>query len=193
VLLGLFGLAHALDIEILTGEPKLGSAGVGAALASFALLAADVVLPLPSSALMVANGALFGVVAGAALSFAGSMAAALLGFALGRRGSAVVARVVPPEARDRAATAFARRGSAAVILTRPVPVIAEATVILAGSAGMPLRKLAAAAAIGSLPPALVYALAGTVAAHSGSALIVIGVAVLLSAVALLVERRYAGA
>jgi uncharacterized membrane protein YdjX (TVP38/TMEM64 family) len=193
VLLALFGLAHALDIEILTGEPRLGSAGVGAALASFALLASDVVLPVPSSAVMVANGALFGVVGGAALSFAGSMAAALLGFALGRRGSAVVARVVPAEARTRAEAAFARRGTAAIILTRPVPVIAETTVILAGAAGMPLGKLAAAAAVGSLPPAVVYALAGSVAARSGDALLVIGVALALSAVALLVERRYAGA
>jgi uncharacterized membrane protein YdjX (TVP38/TMEM64 family) len=58
---------------------------------------------------------------------------------------------------------------------------------------MPLGKLAAAAAVGSLPPAVVYALAGSVAARSGDALLVIGVALALSAVALLVERRYAGA
>jgi len=55
-LLALFGLAHALDAPVLSDEsPDLGRAGAGAAAAGFALLAGDVVLPVPSSAVMVAN------------------------------------------------------------------------------------------------------------------------------------------
>src|SRR4051794_15661141 len=108
-MLALFGLAHALGVPVLSDEsPDLGPAGVGAAAASFALLVADVVLPVPSSGVMVADGALFGPVAGAALSLAGSEAAALAGYAIGRRGGALLERAVPPAGSGRAAKAIER-------------------------------------------------------------------------------------
>jgi len=164
LLLALFGLAQLLAIPLLSDEsPDLGRAGIGAGAASFALLAGDVLLPVPSAALMLLNGSLFGPFGGALLSFAGSETAALLGFALGRRSGPALERVTTAAARERAADLLARRGALAIVVTRPVPVLAETAAIVAGAAGMPLRTLAAAAAIGSLPPAVAYALAGAYA------------------------------
>ena len=128
--LGLFGLAGALDVSLLSdASAGLGRAGLGAALASFALLAGDAVLPVPASALMLLDGALFGPLAGALPSLAGAEAAALLGWAIGHRGGAPLRRAVRPAAAA-GVDAFVRRdGALAIVLTRPVPVLAETAAI----------------------------------------------------------------
>ena len=161
-------------------------------MASFALLAADVVLPVPSSALMILNGALFGLVPGAVLSLAGGVAAALLGATIGRRGGALLERAVAPDRRLRAAALVQRRGALAIMLTRPVPIVAETVAVLAGAAGMPLGRVAFAAALGSLVPAIAYAAAGAGAATAGRSLVVFGGVLGLSAAAWLVERSLHG-
>lgn len=191
LLLALYALAQLLEVPLLSEEsPRLGGAGLGAGAASFALLAGDVVLPVPSSALMFLNGSLFGPAAGAVLSLLGSEAAALLGYAIGRRGGRALERYVSPAARERAGRLVERRGAIAIVVTRPVPIIAETVAILAGAAGMPLPKLALAAAVGSLPPVLAYALAGAYAERFDASLVVFaGVLVLAGAVWMLERRR----
>ncbi|CAA9474467.1 MAG: hypothetical protein AVDCRST_MAG67-427 [uncultured Solirubrobacteraceae bacterium] len=194
VLLSLFGIAHALGVPLLSdASPGLGAAGPGAAAASFALLATDVLLPVPSSALMLLNGALFGWLGGTLLSLAGSEAAALLAWAIGRRGGRLLERGEQAGARARADAFVRRRGALAIIVTRPVPVLAETTAILAGAAGMPLRRLTAAAAVGSLPPALGYALAGAYAGRFDAGPIVLAGVLTLAAAFWLLDRRRAAA
>ncbi len=189
--LALFGLAHALDVPVLSEEtPSLGAAGAGAALAALALLVGDVVLPVPASGVMVVNGILFGAAAGAALSVVGSLGAAALGWWLGRRGGPLLARVVPGAERERAAALIARRGTFAVVLSRPVPVIAETVAIVAGAAGMPLRRLLGAALLGSLPPAVAYAVAGAATGRADAAVPVFVAVVALSVVVWLAGRRH---
>lgn len=191
LLLAFFGLAHLLEVPVLSEEhPDLGEAGLGAAAASFGLLAGDVVLPVPSSGVMIATGALFGPIGGAVLSLAGSEAAAVLGFMIGRRGGAMLERLVSPPHRVRAAAVLERRGAVAIVVTRPVPVIAETVAILAGATGMSFRRLAVAAAIGSLPPAVAYPLAGAIADRFGEAVVVFAGALLLSVVFWLADRQW---
>jgi uncharacterized membrane protein YdjX (TVP38/TMEM64 family) len=170
-LVALFALALALDVPVLTDErPSLGAAGPAAALAGVGLLVADVVLPVPSSGVMLANGALFGLVAGALLSLAGSVGAACFGWWLGRRGERAFGWLADESGRSRAARMLDRRGAVAIALSRPVPVLAETLSILAGATGMPLPRLLASALLGSVPPAIGYALAGAAAsgAHAGA-------------------------
>ena len=82
-----------------------------------------------------------------------------------------------------------RRGIAAVILTRPMPIVAETVAIVAGATRMRASTVALAAAAGSLPPAVVYALAGSLAADfAESALVFVGV-FLLAALACVAQRR----
>jgi uncharacterized membrane protein YdjX (TVP38/TMEM64 family) len=88
LLLVLFLVGEGTGVPLLKDRsPWLGSTGtLTAAIFGTGLLLADVVLPVPSSAVMVAHGALFGVVGGTLLSVGGSTGATLVGFSLGRRG-----------------------------------------------------------------------------------------------------------
>lgn len=190
VFLALFGLAQALEVPVLSEEtPSLGAAGAGAAAAALALLVGDVVLPVPASGVMVVNGILFGVALGTLLSVAGSLGAAALGWWLGRRGGPVLARLVPAAERDRAAGLIARRGTFAVVLSRPVPVLAETVAIVAGAAGMPLRSLLGAALLGALPPALAYAIAGAATGEAAATAPVFVAVIVMALLVWLAGRR----
>jgi uncharacterized membrane protein YdjX (TVP38/TMEM64 family) len=123
-------------------------------------LIADVFLPVPSSVVMIAHGALFGVVWGSVLSLAGSIGAAALGFAVGRRGAGALERLVSPAEKARADELLARWGGLAIVVTRPIPLLAETTAIMAGASPMSWPLLLLAAAGGSVPPAILYALTG---------------------------------
>ncbi len=137
---------------------------------------------------MVAHGALFGVVGGAVLSLAGAVGAAMVGFVLGRGGSGVLARVVPASERRRADALIQRWGLLAVIVSRPVAVLAEAVAIMAGASTMRAGTLAFGAAVGALPGAVLYAVAGALAVGFASRAVVFGVVMVLAAVAWLLGR-----
>lgn len=134
VFTGMFVVAEALRIPLLTDpRPWLDGNPVLSAITGVGLLVVDVVLPVPSSLVMIAHGVAFGAVVGASLSLVGSVGASLVGFAVGRRGGALLDRVVSPHERARADRLLSRWGVLAVVVTRPVPLLAETTVILAGA------------------------------------------------------------
>jgi uncharacterized membrane protein YdjX (TVP38/TMEM64 family) len=177
----LFLAVEALDIPLLTDPaPRLEAAPLAAAAVGVGLLVLDVVLPVPSSLVMIAHGAAFGPLLGAALSLLGSLGAALLGFAVGRRGGPLLNRLVPAGERRRADGLLARWGVLAVVVTRPVPLLAETTVILAGASPLGWRRTAVAALVGSVPAAVLYALAGSVAAGLGNPVAVFTVVLLVA-------------
>jgi uncharacterized membrane protein YdjX (TVP38/TMEM64 family) len=157
----LFFLVEALGVPLLVDPtPWLNRGGVLAAMLGVGLLIADVLLPVPSSLVMVAHGALFGVLSGTLLSLAGSVGAAMFGFWIGRRGGKLLERLVTPLERERADLLLKRWGTLAIIVTRPVPLLAETVAIMAGASPMGWGRTALAALAGSLPPALLYALTG---------------------------------
>lgn len=91
--------------------PVLAGGGVLAAACGVGLLVADVVLPVPSSLLMIAHGAWFGAAVGSALSLAGGVGAALAGYGLGRwAGPPVLRRVCSAAEREWAARLVRRWG-----------------------------------------------------------------------------------
>ena len=98
----LFLIVEALGVPLLSDPtPWMRRGGVAAAITGVGLLIAVVVLPVPSSIVMVAHGALFGVWWGTMLSLSGSVGAAVFGFAIGRRGGAILERVMTPAERGR--------------------------------------------------------------------------------------------
>ncbi len=182
IFLSLFLLAEALGIPLLTEPtPWLKQRGLAAAAVGVGLLIADVLLPIPSSLVMIAHGAVFGVPVGTLLSLAGSEGAALAGFALGRYGGApLIARLVSSTERERIDRLLARYGALAIVVTRPVPLIAETTAIMAGASPLGWGRTALAALVGSLPPALLYALTGAVAGTFQNAVWMFGFVMLVS-------------
>src|SRR3954452_11191733 len=82
-----FGIAEALGIPLLTDPmPALRAAGPLAGAIGVGLLIADVVLPVPSSVIMIAKGSLFGIWIGSTFPVVGWLGCSLPGFAMGRAG-----------------------------------------------------------------------------------------------------------
>jgi len=185
----LFLVVEALGVPLL-GDPTpwMRHGGVLAAALGVSLLIADVLLPVPSSLVMVAHGALFGVVTGTFLSLLGSVGAALFGFAIGRRGGKLLERIVSPEERTRADKMLVRWGALAVIVTRPIPLLAETVAIMAGASPLGWGPVTLAALVGSLPPALLYALTGAAVANFQSTALMFGVVMFVTGSFWLVGR-----
>jgi uncharacterized membrane protein YdjX (TVP38/TMEM64 family) len=177
----LFVIVEALGVPLLSDPtPWMKHGGILAASIGVGLLIADVVLPVPSSIVMVAHGALFGVLWGTVLSLIGSVGAAVFGFAIGRRGGRLLERVVTPAERARASSILARWGTLAIIVTRPVPLLAETVAIMAGASSMSWRALIIASIAGSLPPALLYALTGAAVADLQNTALMFGVVLVVA-------------
>ncbi len=175
--LAVFLVAEVFAVPLLEDPASwLPGGGVLAGVAGVGLLTADVVLPVPSSLVMVVNGALFGVVIGAALSLLGGMGSALAGYGLGRVGGPPLLRSVCSEAeRDRADLLVRRWGLLAVAATRPVPLLAETVAVVAGASCLGPVRTTVAAAAGSLPGAVLYSVAGSLDVGAPSGLVVFAV------------------
>jgi len=143
-----------------TPPPALERGGAAGAALGVGLLAADVVLPVPSSLVMVALGRLYGLWWGGVLGLAGSVLSGLLAWALGRRGGPWVDRALGERARIAAEAWLARHGTFALALARPVPILAETLALLAGARRMPFARVLLASTLGILPAAFLYAWAG---------------------------------
>lgn len=186
VVLGLYVLAVVLEIPVLTDPvPLMRRSGALAAGIGVGLLSLDVVIPVPSSFVMIAHGALFGVWGGAGLSLLGGTAATVIGFLVGRVVRDPVRRLTDSRLRARAERLLGRWGWLAVLATRPVPVLAETVSVLAGATGMRWPGVLAAGVLGNVVPALAYAWAGAAAARAVSGTLVFGAVLGLTALAAL--------
>lgn len=186
----LFVVVEALGVPLLMDPtPWMNRGGALAAILGVGLLIADILLPVPSSLVMVAHGALFGVVLGTLLSLLGSVGAALFGFAIGRRGGKLLERIVTREERGRADDLLARWGVLAVIVTRPIPLLAETVAIMAGASSLGWGSVTLASLAGSLPPALLYALTGAAVANFQNTALMFGVVLLIAGLFWFIANR----
>lgn len=138
------------------------------AAAEIGVLAADILLPVPSSLVTTLGGASLGLAVGTACGCLGMTLGSMAGWMIGRiTGSRSLARI---DASARAALAARERrfGPLVVVLTRPLPILAEATAILAGATGMPWGAFLAAAAPANLAIAFAWSLAGTLGREADS-------------------------
>jgi uncharacterized membrane protein YdjX (TVP38/TMEM64 family) len=127
-----------------------------------ALIWADLVLPIPQTAVIAALGIIYGTLLGGLLGSLGLITGGLLGYGLmltsARR---LVQRFVGPRSLHKMKSLFDRGGAWAIVLTRSLPYsIPEAMAFLAGLASMPLDKFIAALSIGSVPTAFAFAAIG---------------------------------
>lgn len=150
--------------------PPLAVAGLVAG-----LLASDIFVPIPSSIVSTFGAAGAGFWLGTAASWVGMTAGSALGFAVARQlGRRAAARLSSAEELDRIDRLSRRYGPHVLVVTRPVPVLAEAAVLALGTSSLTWRaflpplmfsNLAVAAAYGAIghlasPP---LALAGSMA------------------------------
>ena len=165
-----------------------GTAAWLAGVSIFGLLALDVVLPVPSSIVSTAAGVLLGFWTGAAIVFTGMMMACLFGYALGARAAGAARRFVGEDGLRRADALMRRYGDYTIVLCRPVPVLAEASVIFAGLVGAPFGRFVLLSALSNLGIALGYAAFGAFSMRIDSFLAAFLGALILPGVAILIAR-----
>jgi uncharacterized membrane protein YdjX (TVP38/TMEM64 family) len=124
-----------------------------------ALIWADLVLPVPQTAIITAFGIIYGLVLGGLLGTVGLITGGLLAYGLMRTSLArFVVRVIGAESFRKMQGFFDRAGAWTIVLTRSLPYsIPEALVCLAGLAGMRLTTFVLALTLGSVPTGFVYA------------------------------------
>ena len=176
-------LAEAFHVTLLVDPVDSIGAGELAAWLGVGLLVADIVLPVPSSAVMLAHGALFGIIPGAALSLLGRTGNAVVGVLIGRGAGSLLSRRSLRRSASadtgKGAKLVGRWGLAAVVFTRPIPVLAESTLVAAAAMGLSPAAVIGAAVIGALPEAVLYAVAGDMAtSYANGAIVFLGVIVL---------------
>jgi uncharacterized membrane protein YdjX (TVP38/TMEM64 family) len=140
----------------------LRSYGSWAWAVGIALIWADLLLPVPQTAVIAALGVIYGTLLGGVLGSLGLITGGLLSYGLmctsARR---VVQRYAGRQSLHRMERLFSRNGAWAIVLTRSLPYsVPEAMVLLAGLAGMPLAKVTAALTVGSVPTAFAFAALG---------------------------------
>jgi uncharacterized membrane protein YdjX (TVP38/TMEM64 family) len=126
-----------------------------------ALIWADLLLPVPQTAVIAALGIVYGTLIGGLLGSVGLITGGLLGYGLMRTAARRFAQRVAGARLRRMESLFERGGAWAIVLTRSLPFsVPEIMVLLAGIAGMKMRTFAAALTIGSVPAAFAFAAIG---------------------------------
>jgi uncharacterized membrane protein YdjX (TVP38/TMEM64 family) len=140
---------------------SMESAGPWAWAAGIGLLVSDLILPVPGTVVMSALGFIYGPWLGGLIAAAGSMAAGLAGYGLGRCfGERLARRWLGDTDYERGQILFGRGGGWMVALSRALPILPEVIACTAGLVRMPFRKFLTALACGSVPMGFLFGAIG---------------------------------
>jgi len=154
-------------------------------------LATDLVLPIPSSVVSTYGGGVLGILPATAASWLGMTLGAAIGFGLARAfGEPLARRFSSTEDLQRMTSLSRRFGPLALVLTRALPILAEACVLLMGASRLSWKRFLLPVAASNLAISLTYATFGRFFSDIDAlpAAIVTSAVVPLAA-ALLVRRR----
>jgi uncharacterized membrane protein YdjX (TVP38/TMEM64 family) len=174
---------------------QMTSSGTSRGLAAagiLALLALDVFLPVPSSIVSTAAGVLFGVARGTLIVWSGMTAACVLGYLVGLRAVGAARKIVGAESLARSEALMQKYGESAIVLCRPVPVLAEASVIFAGIVRAPFARFIGLTSTANLGIALAYSAFGAFSMRLNSFLVAFLGALLLPGIVLGISRMTFG-
>jgi uncharacterized membrane protein YdjX (TVP38/TMEM64 family) len=165
------------------------SFGVWAWVVGIGLIAADIVLPVPSTAVMGALGIIYGPLVGGMISASGSVISGLLGYGVCRLiGPKTAERLAGTEGLRRARTLFDRWGGWLVAGSRWLPILPETISFLAGLTSMRFTHYLGALVSGAVPLGLTFATAGHLGADN--ALLTLVICAVAPLVLWLAARRF---
>ncbi|MCU1328497.1 MAG: hypothetical protein JWN34_3867 [Bryobacterales bacterium] len=151
-----------------------------------ALLAADVVLPIPSSFVSTAAGYLLGFWGGLLASTAGLTLGCAIGYWMGARlGEPVANKMINPSDFVVISGRLKSKPFVWLVLMRPVPVLAEASCIIAGIVRVPIAGYTLWTLVANMAVSVIYAAAGSKAV---STLWAFAVAMALPGAGMLIAR-----
>ncbi len=158
------------------------------------LLASDIFVPVPSSLVSTAAGLILKFVPGMLTSWAGMTISCLIGFWVGHRfGRPAAERFVGVAELNRLEKLSQQYGDWAILISRPVPMLAEASVLFAGISQMSWWRFVLLSTLSNLGISAVYAFVGAFSASANSFLLAFFGAILIPGLAMwLMNRRVAG-
>jgi uncharacterized membrane protein YdjX (TVP38/TMEM64 family) len=154
------------------------------------LLALDVFLPVPSSIVSTGAGVLFGFWKGVTIIWLGMTIGCAIGYAFGAKAGGTARRMVGADGVARAHQIMERHGNWAIVVCRPIPVLAESSVVFAGLVRSPIRPFIWMTTLSNLGIALAYAAVGAFSMETQSFLLTFAAALALPGVAMLAGRRW---
>ncbi len=155
------------------------------------VLASDVLLPVPSSFVSTLAGSRLGLWSGAGAIWLGMTVGAAGGFALARWfGRPLAERFAAADDLKRMQALSDRAGPAMLVLTRALPVLAEASVLLLGAMRLPWRRFLPAVALSNLGLALAYAALGHFAYQNGHLAVALVASIALPVLAATLSRQW---
>jgi uncharacterized membrane protein YdjX (TVP38/TMEM64 family) len=166
-------------------------AELATALTVMAILACDIVLPVPSSVISTLGGAQLGITAGTLTSWLGMNLGAVFGFAIARRWGRPLAERLSHERELKRIDALTDRyGFVILVVTRAIPVLAEASVLLVGIHGQAWRTFLPAVVLSNLGIAFVYSAFGELAQSREAIPVAVGISAALPLLLVAMTRRW---
>ncbi len=152
------------------------------------LLAGDIILPTPSSILSTGCGTLLGFIPGMIVSATGMQICSLFGYILGMRAARpMLKRWIDEKNTESLESLTSRYGLWTILITRPIPVLAEAATIFAGMGRIPFLPYMMISAVANIGISALYAWVGSNSHSATSLLLAFAAAVLLPGMAMLVR------
>lgn len=154
------------------------------------LLALDVFLPVPSSIVSTGAGVLLGFWRGMAVIWIGMVLGCAIGYAFGARAASAARKLVGADSLLKAGRVMDRHGSWALVICRPIPVLAESSIVFAGLVRSPLTPFIWLTTLSNLGIAIAYAAVGAFSMQTESFLWTFVGAIALPGVAMLIGKLF---
>ncbi len=155
------------------------------------LLATDILLPIPSSVISTLSGWQLGWLWGTLATWLGMNAGAVIGFALARRYGQKFARYFSrSDDLERMHSISQRYGPMVLVLTRALPVFAEASVLIAGIHRLSWRRFLPAIIFSNFGIAVAYAAFGDYAERNQWLPLALAVSISIPVLVAMLARRF---
>ncbi|WP_414470127.1 TVP38/TMEM64 family protein [Methanobacterium sp. ACI-7] len=153
------------------------------------LLSVDILAPVPSSIVSTAGGYFLGFILGTLVSFLGMTVSCIIGYILGAKlGNPISEKLVGKSEFSKLERLQNKYGDWIIIISRAVPVLAEASVLVAGIGRMSLKRFFLLILLSNLGISIAYAAIGAYSANVNSFLLAFAGAIVLPAIAMIVLK-----
>mgnify|MGYP000921572800 CR=1 FL=1 len=154
------------------------------------LLSIDIFAPVPSSIMSTVGGYFLGLIPGTLISLIGMTFSCIIGYYLGAKfGNPITERLVGADELLKLENLQNKYGDWIIIISRAVPILAEASILLAGIGRLPLNRFIMLVLLSNLGISLAYATIGAYSAHLNSFLLAFTGAIILPAAAMVILNK----